>query len=80
MKFGYVLVRVPKDDPVSCEVMGAYSEGVTSLGMAAIANSMFNNHEAALAVTYEEELEIYETDKSYYQIHSTHWQDESDIY
>lgn len=79
MKFGYVLVRVPKDDPVSCEVMGAYSEGVTSLCMAAIANSMFNNHEAAFTVTYGENFDLYETDKSYYQIHSTNWQDDSDF-
>lgn len=80
MKFGYVLVRVLKENPVSYEVIGVYSEKGPSLAVAEIANSMFNNNETALGITHEAELEIYETDKSYYQIHFTNCYDVNDIY
>lgn len=81
MKFGYVLVRVPKDDPVSCEVIGVYSQKTEYLAMAEIANNMFNNEETAIGIIEDpdRDTKIYETDKSYYQIHSTNCYDVNDI-
>lgn len=81
MKFGYVLVRASKKGSAFCDVIGVYSQKTECLAMAEIANNMFNNEETAIGIIEDPDrgTKIYETDKSYYQIHSTNCYDVNDI-